>query len=548
MSDLYVIEAPGKARQIEQILRSLGHDAVVQATKGHLYSMPDSLTPLGINSQMHEFARAPRDHAIVARLRDAARGAERLFIATDADQEGDAIAWDVAELLRDLHPEPLRVRLKGMDRASVAEALANCEDVRQADATPARTRAIVDRLIGAVFSRDGIAVGRVGTALLGLVQQSSPSVERLHLVAPAADGGRPWLAEVDVSPPLSSSVARQLAELSLPALGISRTADPASPTPSHMGDIMVRAGDRLDLAPREVETSMQRLYEAGRLSYPRSGSRGMSNSVSRKLQRMIRQAGYRYDSDTVAEKAPSETHDAPYPIGAVDLSKNPERMGSDEGVRTMIARDLVRSGQSVSTQSADAAKLTHFLREKGFQPEVVKLISSLQWRRDQGPRFPDQNAWPESQVIRRRPDTVLLEAAVKAGLGRPSTWAKHVETFMQRGLVDQNLALTDKGKAWIAGSPAELLDVRMSAAIETACERSLNSVHQDPERDPWECMAERIVMALPEKARKPLLQAVASEPMLKRSGYAHDIAAADAVDQAPRSRLAELHQASHPSV
>src|SRR3546814_3466538 len=110
----------------------------------------------------------------------------------------------------------------------------------------------------------------------------------------------------------------------------------------------------------------------------------------------------------------------------------------------------------------------------------------MDWRRERGPRYPGQEAWPQSEVVIRRSDTVLLEAVVKAGLGRPSTWANHVETFLSRGLVDDEMKLTDKGRAWVVASPPELLDPRISAAIERACDHAPAGLTEDPDREPWE--------------------------------------------------------------
>ena len=72
MPDLFVIEAPGKAKHILEILKSVGLDARVQATKGHIYSMPDRLTPVGIDSGFREFERKLREPEIGQRIRDEA--------------------------------------------------------------------------------------------------------------------------------------------------------------------------------------------------------------------------------------------------------------------------------------------------------------------------------------------------------------------------------------------------------------------------------------------------------------------------------------------
>ncbi len=212
--------------------------------------------------------------------------AENVIIATDADAEGDVIAWDVATLIRDMHPNPLRVRMKGLDDDSVRASIDAATPVRKADAVAGRTRAIVDRLIGASFSRPDVGVGRVQTALLGLVQRDKPSTLRLNLVAPAKDGGRVFMAEAPCVAPFDPEIARRLTGMALPMISAGATSTVASPAP-HMGDIMVRAAEKLDMSPRETDDSMQRLYEQGRpqgyLNQPVGAARGMSVHESQSL-------------------------------------------------------------------------------------------------------------------------------------------------------------------------------------------------------------------------------------------------------------------------
>src|SRR3546814_12474238 len=118
-------------------------------------------------------------------------------------------------------------------------------------------------------------------------------------------------------------------------------------------------------------------------------------------------------------------------------------------------------------------------------------------------------------------DTVLLEAVVKEGLGRPWTWANHEETFLSRGLVDDEMKLTDKGRAWVVASPPELLDPRISAAIERACEHAPAGLTEDPEREPWETLSGRIMTALP--PAPPARMPEADDPETHTRPHAHDL-------------------------
>lgn len=518
MSELWIIEAPGKARMLEGILARIGLDARVQATKGHLLQMPKELSPVGIDERFHEFKREPRDMDLYRRIRDMAKEADHIIIATDADSEGDVIAWDVAEAISDIHPTPQRVRLRGMDDESVQEAIELAGPVLKQDAIAGRTRAIVDRLIGSTFSRDGIGVGRVSTAVLGAVARDKPSVWRLKLSAPSKDGGRPWLAETDVQAPLTKEIADRILDFDLPALA-TKNQETVTTTPAHMGEIMVRAAERLEMSPKETATAMQRTYEAGQMSYPRAGSKGMSRIAAKKLQNAFKKHGYSFDDNAVADKDEKEVHDAPYPIGKVDVSLNPERQGADQGIRTMVARDLVRTGQKFKRERAITAKLESFLVQQGFSPEVAAHIAGLDWHRDTGPRYPGQESWVDPELVQRRTDAVVLETMLKTGLGRPSTWANHVESFLSRGLVDDELSLTNKGKEWLAASPVELTDPRLSVAIEKACETQNEKMFSDPEREPWEILAQAIIKKLPANIQGPIIAATNAESAKPRKDF-----------------------------
>lgn len=511
MPDLFIIEAPGKAKHIQDILKGVGIDARVQATIGHLYSMPDRLTPVGIDSGFREYERTLRKPEIGQRIREEAANADRVFIATDADEEGDVIAWDVAELIADIQAYPLRVRLKGMDQESILESIEGASNVLKRDAIAGRTRAIVDRMIGAVFSRDGIAVGRVGTALLGLIQRDQPSVRRLRLVAPAKEG-RPWVAECDVKPPLTFEIAKQLESTRFPVLDASERREEARSRPGNMGDIMVSAGDKMDMSPKEAATSLQRLYEAGRVSYPRANSRGISRSVLRKVAKALQKSGYKFDENVIPEKPDTDVHDAPYPIGRTEIVRDPTKQGYDEGIRTLIARDMVKAGQVHELQFGVGERAGMHVRKMGLSQEVADLVAKLEWRREIGPQYPGQETWPESKMTTRRHDTVLLQHAVESGLGKPSTWANHIEKFISRDLVDEDLNLTSKGKAWIAASPPALLNPRISAEIEKACDKVLKGMMDDPDREPWEILSEKIINALPPQLKQPLLGSVEKTP------------------------------------
>lgn len=519
--DLFIIEAPGKRERIQTLLNELGVQVRVIATKGHIFHAPQSLSEHALDQSFREIKREPRDPQRVRYLLEQVEAARIVYIGTDADQEGDVIGWDVATLIAKSHPAPLRVRLRGIDSNSIREALATATPIQKSDATPGRTRSIIDRLIGKAFSKDGVAVGRVSTALLGVIAGHKPTPYRLTLTAPDAGGGRSWCTTSDVKYPLTIEIADRLSKTVLPAISFSKTGKFVRDLPN-MGEIMVRASDELDIRPAETDKAMQSLYEAGEISYPRADSKGISSFVDQYLKAMAVKEGVKTSTEPVRPKAKSDVHDAPHPIVPVDTRLDIKKMGRLEAVKTLIARRAIRATSDTSVELAGTDVIRNFLTAQGFSEDVANFVAGLDWSREVGPKYPGQEKFPTSKLVTRSPEAALLEKVVEIGLGRPSTWSKHIDSFMSRGLVDQDLQLTEKGLVWLRASPRALLSPATSIAIEKACESDFEAATGDS-REPWEVLANQIVEALPTDLRGPLLQEVAAAPKPRQLHSAREI-------------------------
>lgn len=490
---VWVIEAPGKIAHFRSILESLGYTPEIVATRGHFIKMPDSLETTGIDASMNEHEREA-DPVIVEKLNAAIMGMPdecQVFIATDADQEGDVIAVDVYDTIKNIAPTPLRIRLRGMDKESVRDAISEAVPIDRRDAIPGRTRAIIDRLIGAGFARKGIAAGRVRSAILGVVSKQSLSKYKYTLMAPSNEGTRPWSVSTKIEAPITLEIANRLCALTFPALTEERK-EFVVEKPDDMGRIMVKAGDQLGISPSDAARAMQAAYESGRLSYPRSDSRGLSEESASKLSSSFRKSGQTFQKQFVPIKVISDVHDSPYPIGDFNINHDPEALGAPEGIRVLIGRGLAKTGQSRKVFYHAKGVISAFLRREGFSQEIADYVDNLPWTRDMGPPMPGDEK--RQGVVARRPDTVILEACVEAGLGRPSTYAKHISSFMDQGLVTADIQLTDKGQAILAKTPDLLKNPFMSSSIEKACSIKLPDVAG---QEPWQTLAQTIVSKLP---------------------------------------------------
>jgi DNA topoisomerase-1 len=176
--NLVIVESPAKAKTIE---RYLGPDYQVLASYGHVRDLPENpgKNQLGVDVE-HDFAP---DYEVVADRRrqigaigKAASRADAIFLATDLDREGEAIAWHLAEAVH-LPPEKTRrVTFSEITEPAIREAFAHPRAINVALVDAQQARRVVDRLVGYTLSpllwrkvRSGLSAGRVQSVAVRLV-------------------------------------------------------------------------------------------------------------------------------------------------------------------------------------------------------------------------------------------------------------------------------------------------------------------------------------------------------------------------------------------
>jgi len=172
---LVIVESPAKAKTIGKYL---GSEYRVRATVGHVRDLPEK--GLGIDIE-HGFAPkyvpVPGKEKTLAELRGAAKVASHVYIATDPDREGEAIAWHVAETIKQKGtPSPERVLFHEITSDAVHQAIANAGVIDEKKVHAQQARRVLDRLVGYKASpllwktvRKGLSAGRVQTVALRLI-------------------------------------------------------------------------------------------------------------------------------------------------------------------------------------------------------------------------------------------------------------------------------------------------------------------------------------------------------------------------------------------
>lgn len=463
-----VIEAPGKIAHLRKILADAGRpDLTVAATGGHIMENPQALDPLGIDADFRETLRGPREGRDLSRLADKLAGAD-VIVLTDPDAEGDVIAWDVAVLARDAGARSiLRAKSHGMTFDSITDALDDLSPVTAADAVPGRARAIIDRCTGALFSGDGVAVGRISTALLGEVAARDAAGKfvrgevTLEIPAPM---GRPWQVTVPVA-------SRENAEALMDACAEIDAVEPGDrvvsiPTrPQNMGEIMLQAALASGAEPDEIYNILQDLYQEGAMSYPRSAATTFGPEGRDIARTMATDAGVTWRDDCLApHDADAFPHEAPHLLSPIDITLPIESMPLHDAVRTLIGRTMVASGMVVGIQKPNAAQLPAWAR-------------GMAWHRP----ATTQPAWlaemaPKPGYRQYTAQMAALKVMLATGLGRPSTWATHASKFSSRGMLDHNLKLTPKARRWLRHSPHELTSAGFAIHVDRATEAAGSTI------------------------------------------------------------------------
>ncbi|HET7583729.1 MAG TPA: type I DNA topoisomerase [Gemmatimonadaceae bacterium] len=172
---LVIVESPAKARTIGKYL---GPDYRVRATIGHVRDLP----PKGLGIDVEKgftprYVPVEGKEKTLAELKSAAREASRIFLATDPDREGEAIAWHVAESIQQRGIAPIRrVLFHEITRDAVQRAIRNAGDIDQKKVEAQQARRVLDRLVGYKTSpllwktiKKGLSAGRVQTVALRLI-------------------------------------------------------------------------------------------------------------------------------------------------------------------------------------------------------------------------------------------------------------------------------------------------------------------------------------------------------------------------------------------
>jgi DNA topoisomerase I len=319
---LVIVESPAKARTIE---RYLGSDYRVLASYGHVRDLPENpgKGKLGVDVD-HDFAPeyvvADDRRKQVNEIEKAARSADTVYLATDLDREGEAIAWHVTEAAHVAKDKTRRVTFSEITEGAIRDAFAHPRgiDTNLVDAQQARR--IVDRLVGYTLSpllsrkvRGGLSAGRVQSVAVRLVVERERAIDafvareywtlRALLATEAGDEFEAELVRIDGAPididngTLAEHHAETLRTLRPRVTSIATKTQKRSPAPPFTtSTLQQEASRKLGFSPKRTMSTAQRLYEGvdtpdghvGLITYMRTDSVAMAGVAMGEARDVIR--------------------------------------------------------------------------------------------------------------------------------------------------------------------------------------------------------------------------------------------------------------------
>ena len=364
MRNLLIVESAGKIKKLKSIL---GSDWDVKASIGHIRQLAndgDGSLGFDLGSNTIDCRYIPRDDRAkqtIAGLIAAAKQADRVFIASDPDREGEVIGWHIAQVLK--LKQPQRVVYQEITESAVKKAIASPRSLDMALVEAGRCRDCLDKLVGYKGSpliwrlnNGAKSVGRVQSATLHLVCQREREIQAFtpqdywsvfvdyaegfrafyngtaQAISPAPEEETSDDAEVTEKVAESTRVLSQAEAERLVSIGKSqphqvksiegKLAPKKPPAPFITSSLQQAAGSRLKFSPEHTMSVAQKLYEAGLITYMRTDSVELSQDFCKAAREWL----LAHDKDNVPSKVAKqrsskdaqEAHEAVRPT---DLTK-----------------------------------------------------------------------------------------------------------------------------------------------------------------------------------------------------------------------------------
>jgi len=491
--DLIIVESPTKAKTISKFLSS---DFDVVATMGHLKDLPKSKLGVDIEKNFKpDYVVVKGREQNIEEMVKFAKKAEKIYLATDPDREGEAIAYHAYELFQESAKGKIskdkikRIVFHEITNKAVNKAIESPRSIDKKLIDAQIARRVLDRLVGYELSpllwkkvRRGLSAGRVQTIAVRLIVEREREIEKFKpdeyweiFCEVAQTEGKKIkltvkLARIDdtkanvTNKKDADEVITGLNKAKYKVLAINKKEVKKNPNPPFTTSTMTQAAASLyHWSAKKTMSVAQRLYEEGLITYHRTDSTNIAGSAIKKVRGFIeKEYGEKYLPEKprfykTKSKAAQEAHEAIRPTKMKAVIKVSGRYGKDaERLYGLVwnrfiacqMKEAIYDETTIEVEGIDGKK--YFLRTSG---RITKFDG---WRKvikktgnNEEQELPAMTVNEQLKLIKVVPnqkfteppprynEASIIRTLEKLGIGRPSTYAPTISTIQMRNYVEK---------------------------------------------------------------------------------------------------------------
>ncbi len=504
--NLVIVESPAKAKTIEKFL---GKDYKVESSYGHIADLPKKELGVNVEGNFEPKYKVNSDKkAVVKKLRDLADKSDIVWLASDEDREGEAIAWHLAEELKLDEKKTKRIVFSEITKKAILRAIENPRKIDYNLVNAQQARRVLDRLVGYEISpvlwrkvKGGLSAGRVQSVSVRLIVEREREIQAFNaedffrVDAEFANGdGKTLKAKIPKNLDNLKEAQELLKANAKATFKVdSLTTKPAKKNPAPpftTSTLQQEASRKLYFSVSKTMTLAQRLYEAGLITYMRTDSVNLSQDAKDAAKEEIILA-YGKDFHKARNykgksKGAQEAHEA---IRPTDFNKHSVNIDRDQSrlydliwkraiASQMSEAKLERTNVQIAssnhptnfTANGEVIKFEGFLKvylegtddedaeESGILPPLKK-----------GEKL--DNRWiTATERFTRAPyrytEASLVKKLEELGIGRPSTYAPTITTIQNRKYVEKgNVDGTERNYVQLTLKKGTIKDKKLTEKV-----------------------------------------------------------------------------------
>ena len=472
--NLVIVESPAKAKTIQKYL---GKDFEVKSSFGHIRDLPKKGMGINLEDFTPDYEVSADKKKVVSELKAAAKKADMVWLASDEDREGEAIAWHLAQELKLKEDQTKRIVFHEITKSAILKAVENPRSIDQSLVNAQQARRVLDRIVGFEMSPvlwKKVKAGRVQSVAVRLIVEREKDIRDFHPEASYKVEGifrnvqnqeilaklkKDFGKEEDAEEFLKQCQRTEFKILNVEVNPGQRSAS----APFTTSTLQQEASNRLGYGVTTTMRIAQRLYEEGYITYMRTDSVNLSQeAINGAKEYIVKEFGEDYSlprNYTTKSASAQEAHEAirPTDFGIKTISDDVQlnklyqliyrRTLASQMANVKIEKTIIEIGNSFLSQHFEAQGevivFDGFLRAYGIHK------SEGEENNDNEKLLPKVSVGEElscekitatekfSRPMMRFTEAGLVKKLEELGIGRPSTYAPTIQTIQNREYVDK---------------------------------------------------------------------------------------------------------------